>query len=92
MIFILVLTQLIRNGFSREKKAYTIAKLIEGIYELSMDEWGFPVKVIVSVGDDGILIVYSGARSYGEALVEAINTFKNGIRKDLTFGLSNSKS
>ena len=48
MIFILVLTLLFRNGFSQEKKAYKITKLVDGIYELSMDEWGFPVKVIVS--------------------------------------------
>ena len=81
MIFILVLTLLIRNGFSQEKKAYKITKLVEGIYELSMDEWGFPVKVIVSVGDDGLLIVDSGTKSYGEALVETLNTFNKGMPK-----------
>jgi cyclase len=81
IIMILVLTLLIQNVFSREKKEYTIGKLAEGIYELSMDEWGFPVKVIVSVGDDGILIVDSGTQSYGDALVEALNTFNKGMPK-----------
>jgi glyoxylase-like metal-dependent hydrolase (beta-lactamase superfamily II) len=81
MIFILVLTLLAQNVFPQEKKAYKITKLTEGIYELSMDEWGFPVKVIVSVGDDGLLIVDSGTKSYGDALVEALNTFNKGMPK-----------
>lgn len=81
MTFILVLTLLIQNVFTQEKKTYKITKLVEGIYELSMDEWGFPVKVIVSVGDDGLLIVDSGTQSYGDALVEALNTFNKGMPK-----------
>jgi cyclase len=79
--FILALTLLSQSVFSQEKKAYKITKLVDGIYELSMDEWGFPVKVIVSVGDDGILLVDSGTRSYGDALVEALNTFRKGMPK-----------
>jgi cyclase len=81
MIGILALTVLIQNVFSQEKKEYKITNLAEGIYELSMDEWGFPVKVIVSVGDDGILIVDSGTLSYGDALVEALDTFHKGMPK-----------
>jgi cyclase len=81
LMLILVLTMSIQNAFSQEKKAYKITKLVEGIYELSMDDWGFPVKVIVSVGDDGILIVDSGTKSYGDALVEALDTFNKGMPK-----------
>jgi cyclase len=79
--FILVFTLLSQNISSQEKKAYKISKLSDGIYELSMDEWGYPVKVIVSVGEDGILLVDSGTRTYGDALAEALNTFNRGMPK-----------
>jgi cyclase len=78
---IIGLILLIQNIFSQEKPAYKITKLVDGIYELSVDGGGYPLKVIVSVGDDGLLIVDSGDRSHGEALVDALNTFNKGMPK-----------
>jgi len=67
--------------FSQEKPVFQITKLVDGIYELVTDGGGYPVKVIVSVGDDGVLIVDSGDKEHGDALAEAIKTFGKGMPK-----------
>jgi len=65
--------------FSQENQSYQITKLVDGIYELKTDGGGFPVKVIASVGKDGILIVDSGQKESGSALIEALKTFAKGM-------------
>jgi len=72
---------LIQNLFSQEQPIYQITKLVDGIYELVADGGGYPVKVIASVGDDGVLIVDSGEKEHGDALVEALKTFNKGMPK-----------
>jgi cyclase len=72
---------LIRELFSQENPAFKISKLTEGIYELVADGGGYPVKVLLSVGEDGVLMVDSGDKELGDALVDAIKTFDKGLPK-----------
>lgn len=72
---------LIQNLFSQDKPVYQTTKLADGIYELAADGGGYPVKVIASVGDDGLLIVDSGDREEGDALVDELKTFNKGMPK-----------
>ncbi len=72
------------TGYSMRAADTTVYKtkqLTEKIFELTADGGGYPVKVIVSVGDDGILIVDSGERENGERLVEALKAFNKGMPK-----------
>lgn len=71
----------IQNLCSQERPVYQITKLVNGIYELVADGGGYPVKVIASVGDDGVLIVDSGELEHGDALVDALKTFNKGLPK-----------
>jgi cyclase len=77
-VLLLLLTT---NLLSQEKPVYQITKLSDGIYELVADGGGYPVKVIVSVGEDGLLIVDSGDKEQGDALVDALKTFNKGMPK-----------
>jgi len=70
---------LVQSLFSQEQPVYKITKLVNGIYELVADGGGYPVKVIASVGDDGVLIVDSGEKEHGDALAEALKTFNKGM-------------
>jgi hypothetical protein len=76
---------LIQNLFSQEQPVYQITKLVDGIYELVADGGGYPVKVIASVGDDGMLIVDTGEEKNGDALVEALQTLNKGMPNYLRF-------
>jgi len=65
------------------KPAYEIQKIADGLYELRTDGGGYTVKVIASVGKDGILIVDSGQRRAAGALLEALKTLGKGGPKIL---------
>jgi cyclase len=80
-LLLVAILLLVQNLFSQEKPTYQTTKLANGIYELVADGGGYPVKVIASVGDDGLLIVDSGAEEDGEALVEVLKTFNKGMPK-----------
>lgn len=64
---------------ARDTTTYQTTKLTDHIYELVADGGGYPVKVIASVGRDGLLIVDSGEEENGAALVEALLTFNKGL-------------
>jgi cyclase len=81
IIFIVTLLLLPPGLLSQQKPVYQITKLTDGIYELSNEDNGYPVKVIVSAGKDGILIVDSGEKELGDALVDAIKSFNKGMPK-----------
>jgi glyoxylase-like metal-dependent hydrolase (beta-lactamase superfamily II) len=66
---------------SQDQQVFQITKLVNGIYELVADGGGYPVKVIASVGDDGVLMVDSGEQEQGNALVDALNAFDKGMPK-----------
>ena len=53
---------------AQESKDYSQKQLKDHIYELSYDAGGYMVKVIASVGSDGILLVDSGHEQKAEAL------------------------
>ncbi|SYZ74785.1 putative Beta-lactamase [Candidatus Zixiibacteriota bacterium] len=53
---------------AQESRDYSVKKIRDHIYELSYDAGGYPVKIIASVGNDGILLVDSGERERAEAL------------------------
>jgi cyclase len=64
-----------------EEPIYKTTKLTDRIYELSADGGGYPETVIASVGDDGLLIVDSGAKEKGKALVDALMALGKGLPK-----------
>ena len=81
IIFIVTLLLLPQGLLSQQKPVYQITKLANCIFELSNEDNGYPVKVIVSAGEDGILIVDSGEKELGDALAEAVRSFNKGMPK-----------
>jgi len=81
LIFQTVLLIICQNIFSQQISGYKITKLAYGIYELITDGGGYPLKVIASVGNDGLLIIDSGDKEHGDSLVAALQTFKKGMPK-----------
>jgi glyoxylase-like metal-dependent hydrolase (beta-lactamase superfamily II) len=54
-------------------------QLADHIYELSTDAGGYPVKVIASVGDDGVLLVDTGEKEKIDDLKAAVLAFGKGV-------------
>ena len=69
------------TGAQQPKKGFEVTKIADRLYELSVDAGGYPLKVIASVGPDGVLIVDSAVRSTGPALAEALKAFGQGMPK-----------
>ncbi len=65
----------------QDKKVFEVTKIAENLFELSSDAGGYPEKIVASVGPDGLLIVDSGSRRTGEALVETLKSFGKGMPK-----------
>ena len=63
------------------KNVFEVTKIAENLYELSADAGGYPEKIVASVGSDGLLIVDSGSRRTGAALVETLKSFGKGMPK-----------
>ena len=61
-----------QNAHSQEPPVWQITPLTDHIYQLAADGGGYTVKVIASVGPDGVLIVDSGKRKEAEALQRAL--------------------
>ncbi|MFH2036904.1 MAG: MBL fold metallo-hydrolase [Candidatus Zixiibacteriota bacterium] len=53
---------------AQDQSAYTTTKLTDHIYKLTADGGGYDVKVIASVGDNGLLIVDSGPKGLAKDL------------------------
>lgn len=81
LVFQIILLLICRNILSQESSGYKITKIADGIYELITDGGGYPLKVIASVGTDGLLIIDSGDMEHGDSLVAALQTFKKGMPK-----------
>lgn len=81
IIFTVTLLLLTAGLLSQQKPVYRITKLSNCVFELSNEDNGYPVKVIVSAGEDGILIVDSGEKELGDALAEALSSFNKGMPK-----------
>lgn len=68
------------GALAQGKVHFESRPIAPGIFELvTQDDAGLLVKVIASVGDDGLLIVDSGSREHGDALLEALSRFNKGM-------------
>ena len=60
-------------------RAYQVTPLAAGLYELAIDGGGYPVKVLASVGADGVLLVDTGDEDSVDALSRAVAAFGKGL-------------
>ncbi|MCP4634600.1 MAG: MBL fold metallo-hydrolase, partial [candidate division Zixibacteria bacterium] len=65
--------------FAQEEPKYDIEKLSDKIYKFTVVQNGFPVAVIASIGDDGILLVDTGQADAAENLKKTIQSIDNRI-------------
>jgi cyclase len=61
-----------------QKPVFATEQIVPGLYELSFDAGGYPDKVVVSVGDDGLLVVDTGEGRTGQALAAALAAYGKG--------------
>ena len=61
-------------ALAQDDGGYEIAPLNDHLYKLSIDGGGYTVKVLASVGDDGLLLVESGQGESAEKLKAALQT------------------
>ena len=66
------------GALAASQPVFEVARLAEGLYELRTDGGGYTVKVVASVGKDGILLVDAGQRRTGAALLETLRTLGEG--------------
>ncbi|MFZ1947470.1 MAG: MBL fold metallo-hydrolase [bacterium] len=64
-------------AFAVDEPAWKVSRLSDRIYELTTDGGGYVVKVIASVGEDGILIVDSGQKGTAQALRQALQSLQD---------------
>jgi len=65
---------------AQDRPSFEDRTLAPGIHELALrDQSGLLIKVVASVGDDGLLIVDSGDAQNGPALVEALTKLGKGL-------------
>ena len=62
------------SSTAEEQPSYEVSRIADHIYELTTDGGGYTVKVIASVGTDGLLIVDAGQRKTVEALKTALRS------------------
>jgi len=78
-VFLALAGALLASGaMAEEKPVYEAARLADGLIELRADGGGYTVKVIASVGKDGILLVDAGQRPSAGALMETLKTLGGG--------------
>ncbi|UCE25400.1 MAG: MBL fold metallo-hydrolase [Candidatus Zixiibacteriota bacterium] len=59
----------------------TVTPLADHIYELSYDGGGYTVKVVASVGDDGLLLVDAGQKEYADQIKASLAALKDETPK-----------
>lgn len=62
---------------AQEKPQIEVTKLADQIYKLSYDGGGYTVKVIASIGDDGILLVDAGQPDRAEDIKATLATLRD---------------
>jgi len=67
--------------FSQEKPRFEVTQLTDHIFKLTTDGGGYVVKIIVSIGDDGLLLVDTGQKETAEDLKATLSTLGNAIPK-----------
>ena len=67
--YILILVLLVSVCFAEEvKTGYEITELADNLYKLTVDGGGYDVKVLAFIGDDGLLLVETGVKTFAEDL------------------------
>jgi len=79
LLTILCLILLASCAASEEEPVWKVTQIRDHIYELTTDGGGYAVKVIASVGDDGLLIVDAGQKRTAEDLKTALQTLGYGL-------------
>jgi len=79
-IFPFVLAGVVASSdvLSQDKPVFQVTTLADNIYELSTDGGGYTVKVIASVGDDGILLVDTGQKETSTDLLATLQKLGSG--------------
>lgn len=65
-------------ALSQEEPVWETTRLTDRIYELTTDGGGYTVKVIASVGEDGVLLFDAGQKRTAEDLKEIVTGFGKG--------------
>ncbi len=72
-------TLLALQGHAKGDPVFEVKQLADHVYELSTDGGGYTVKVVASVGEDGVLLVDSGQKEAVEELRDAVLAFGKGL-------------
>jgi cyclase len=78
MLSALLAVLLAACAFAQAEPVWEVKRLTDRIYELTTDGGGYTVKVIASVGEDGVLLVDSGQRRTAEDLRATIEGLGKG--------------
>ncbi|MFH1852437.1 MAG: tetratricopeptide repeat protein [Candidatus Neomarinimicrobiota bacterium] len=83
----LVTALLIAGNFTiaEEPPTFKVDQLADQIYKFTIDGGGYDVKVIASIGADGILLVDTGQKGSAEALKELVLSYGKGLPKYIIF-------
>jgi cyclase len=75
LILIIGLTLLAIVCFAQEEETgYKISKITENLYKLTVDGGGYDVKVLTFIGDDGLLLLETGVKTFAKDLKEKLYT------------------
>jgi cyclase len=77
-LFVLVGMLAVCVVFAQSQPEFSVAKLSDHIYELCTDGGGFTVKIVASVGADGLLLVDTGQKRTAAALTETLAKLGGG--------------
>ena len=66
---------------AQENSTYAVTQLTDHIYKLTIDGGGYAVKVIASIGPDGVLLVDAGQKGHAEALKSTLASMTNEAPK-----------
>lgn len=66
---------------AQDNGGYAVKPFNDHLYELSIDGGGYTVKVLASVGEDGLLLLETGKEDAAEQLKAALKTLTDGAPK-----------
>jgi cyclase len=69
------------NALAQDNDGYAIKPFNDHLYELSIDGGGYTVKVLASVGNDGLLLLETGKADAAEKLKAALKTLTDAAPK-----------
>ena len=81
LILAIGLLAIAATGFAQEDELMDVTQLADHIYKLSYDGGGYTVKVIASIGDDGILLVDAGQKQAAEKMKATLKSLRNETPK-----------